>query len=65
MADAPSNHISVGEEEPASPPSPPRMPGWVKASLVAMGIVIVVAVVVLVLQLAGVGEGHGPSLHGR
>jgi hypothetical protein len=40
--------------------TPPRMPRWVKVSVIAVGVVVVVLVV---LQLAGVGGQHGPGRH--
>jgi hypothetical protein len=57
MADPPRRRdtASVG----ADPASPPRMPRWVKLSLI-LAAVLVLAVVIAMLIAGG---GHGPSRH--
>jgi hypothetical protein len=48
----------------AGPGSPPRMPGWVKVSLLIVGALILLFII---LKVAGVGGGmggeHGPGRH--
>lgn len=46
--------------EPSHRTQPPRMPHWVKVSLIIAGVVILL---VVVLMLAGVGGQHGPGRH--
>lgn len=40
--------------------SPPRMPRWVKAAVIIVGVVLALFVV---LKLTGVGGAHGPGRH--
>lgn len=40
--------------------SAPSMPGWVKASLI---VVAVLVLTFIVLQLVGIGPRHGPGRH--
>jgi hypothetical protein len=57
MADPPSRRDTAGVG--ADRASPPRMPRWVKMSLLlAAALVLLVAVVMLLA-----GGGHGPSRH--
>jgi hypothetical protein len=57
MADPPRRRdiASVG----ADPASPPRMPRWVKLSLILGAVLVLLVVAVMLLA----GGGHGPSRH--
>ena len=57
MADPPRRRDTAGMG--ADRASPPRMPRWVKLSLI-LGAVLVLAVVIAMLIAGG---GHGPSRH--
>jgi hypothetical protein len=57
MADPPRRRDTAGMG--ADPASPPRMPRWVKLSLI-LAAVLVLAVVIAMLIAGG---GHGPSRH--
>jgi hypothetical protein len=57
MADPPRGRDTAGLG--ADPASPPRMPRWVKLSLI-LAAVLVLAVVIAMLIAGG---GHGPSRH--
>jgi hypothetical protein len=41
--------------------SPPRMPRWVKLSLILVAALVLVVVIVMLIA----GGGHGPSRHAR
>ncbi|MDX8143157.1 hypothetical protein SAMN04488074_119136 [Lentzea albidocapillata subsp. violacea] len=51
---------SQSPDPAASDESPPRMPRWVKVSLIVVGALILLF---LVLQLTDVGGQHGPARH--
>ena len=51
---------SQSPDPAAGDESPPRMPRWVKVSLIVVGALVLLF---LVLQLAGVGGQHGPARH--
>ena len=57
MADPPRRRdpASVG----ADPASPPRMPRWVKLSLILVALLVLLVVIVMLIA----GGGHGPSRH--
>lgn len=57
MADPPRRRDTAGVG--ADPASPPRVPRWVKLSLI-LAAVLVLAVVIAMLIAGG---GHGPSRH--
>lgn len=57
----PSNEdVDEGTRVSSSPATRPKMPGWVKVSLI---IVAVLVVAFVVLNLTGIGGQHGPSRH--
>lgn len=58
--DRPDPHDDTGGE--FDPGSPPRVPDWVKAFGVVLGVLVLVWVI---LQLTGVGGEHGPGQHGH
>jgi hypothetical protein len=59
MADPPRRRDKAGVG--ADRASPPRMPRWVKLSLILVAVLVLVVVIVLLVA----GGGHGPSRHAR
>jgi hypothetical protein len=57
MADPPRRHDTAGMG--ADPASPPRMPRWVKLSLILAAVLVLVVVIAMLIA----GGGHGPSRH--
>jgi hypothetical protein len=57
MADPPRRRDRAGVG--ADRASPPRMPRWVKLSLILVAVLIVLVVIVMLMA----GGGHGPSRH--
>jgi hypothetical protein len=53
-----ANHTSTAKDRPPAA----GMPGWVKVSLIVVGLLVVAFIV---LQLLGVGGDHGPGRHMR
>jgi hypothetical protein len=59
MADPPRRRDTAGVE--ADRASPPRMPRWVKLTLILAAVLVLVVVIVMLIA----GGGHGPSRHAR
>jgi hypothetical protein len=59
MADPPRRRDTAGVG--ADRASPPRMPRWVKLSLILVAALVLVVVIVMLIA----GGGHGPSRHAR
>jgi hypothetical protein len=57
MADPPRRRDTAGVG--ADGVSPPRMPRWVKLSLILVAVLALVVVIVMLIA----GGGHGPSRH--
>jgi hypothetical protein len=57
MADPPRRRDPAGVG--ADPASPPRMPRWVKLSLILVALLVLLVVIVTLIA----GGGHGPSRH--
>jgi hypothetical protein len=57
MADSPRRRDPAGVG--ADPASPPRMPRWVKLSLILVALLVLLVVIVMLMA----GGGHGPSRH--
>ena len=57
MADPPRRRDTAGVG--ADRTSPPRMPRWVKLSLILAAVLVLVVVIVMLIA----GGGHGPSRH--
>jgi hypothetical protein len=57
MADPPPHRDPAGVG--ADPASPPRMPRWVKLSLILVALLVLVVVIVMLIA----GGDHGPSRH--
>lgn len=57
MADPASHHRNGGDADGGSPP---RMPRWVKAAAIVVGVLIAIF---LVLQVTGIAGEHGPGRH--
>ena len=49
-----------GRRTDADSETPPRMPRWVRMTLIVVGVLVVLFVV---LRLTGVGGEHGPGRH--
>ena len=57
MADPPRRRETAGMG--ADPASPPRMPRWVKLSLILVAVLVLVVVIAMLIA----GGEHGPSRH--
>ena len=57
MADSPRRRDAAGVG--ADRASPPRMPRWVKLSLILAAVLVLLVVIVMLIA----GGGHGPSRH--
>jgi hypothetical protein len=57
MADRPRRHDPAGLG--ADRASPPRMPRWVKLSLILVAVLVLLVVVAMLIA----GGGHGPGRH--
>jgi hypothetical protein len=55
MDDPPRDPAGVGADRG----SPPRMPRWVKMSLILVAVLVLLVVIVMLIA----GGGHGPSRH--